>query len=234
MLLDDELFDETPQEDLTEEPEVTEEPEIDYKEKFQKSASGAQKLLNQKKQLEQANKLKDQVIDTIAQMGKDQSYLLEVARENPEVAETILSKYYDWMSIEDFEEKVTGKRPEQSPEKLRDQIRKEVEDSIKGQEVKKSVKRFIKEAWLTDEVLEKFEAELWDITEWKKLNPDNIHKYLKHAYNEIVGFEKKDNNATIAKIMSASWGTSTGSKGKTHKDEMLDDMLAVSKRIGAI
>lgn len=141
--------------ETTETPETVEEPEMISMEEFKKyrsdSEKGVQKVIAEKKMYEK-------VIDNVAKVSQDPSYLLEVYDEDPKAAQVILDKYYDGISIDDFEAKLVSEADDTNldPKMIKRKIEREIEQKMLKKELAKDYDDFITKAGLEGDDLDKF------------------------------------------------------------------------------
>jgi len=112
--------------------------------------------------------LKDKVLDGIQIVMKDQEKLLDIYKDSPAAAKVILDKYYDGISIEDFQMDYLGfEKP-----KIKTQV--DEEEIIRKHEEKKQ----------GQQMTERFDKWIGEI-ETAGLPQDQIDQ-IKEEYNDIV------------------------------------------------
>ena len=174
-----------------------------------------QKVLGEKKYMEQ-----------VASVALDNTKLIELWETNPDTAKKIADEYYDGISKEEAINRLTEAGVEvKSEEKL---TKKQVQDIITQEKVVWAISDFKSNAGLSWDSLSKFESELKDISEGKKLSMSNINKYLRIAYSEAI--PKWDYKAIESEALRISVGDGWSSTTKNNKsDKIKNENMAFLK-----
>ncbi len=182
---------------------------------------GVQKLIKEKK-------FAESVLDAVWQVAQDPESLINIAEENPEVAEEILRKYYGWKTINEYKESIWFK---ESPELLNEKLIEQKAKSIVEQEkIKDTKKAFINKVWLEGEELEAFEAEFSERLQLKSFNVDSLDDHLTKAYKLATGYsaeqiKKIQESKAIASAGSMSWNTKAKESEQKRINKEVDDLL---------
>jgi exonuclease VII large subunit len=112
-------------------------------------------------------------------VAKDNEYLVELQKSNPQLAEKICSEEYG-IDLQTALDKLGKKEPSTVDY---DAI---VNAKIEERSVKEAIKEFKERANLEGDQLKEFEKEFAELTEGKKLTGENVKKYLKISLKEVV------------------------------------------------
>lgn len=143
--------------------------------------AGVKKILDEKKYLE--------LISSEAKvLMKNKNYFPELLAKDEGLAKKVLDEFFDGISIEDAMAQVDDKEAKAKVETKAKE--KEVEDTVKAiltkTKVEEKVTKFMSKAKLSDEDKTAFDKEFKDLTEGKKLDTENIDKYLRLAFKEAL------------------------------------------------
>lgn len=192
-----------------------------------------QKVLNKFKETEVEKQVYQKAFDSIDLIAKDQTQLLTLAEKDPEVAKVILDRYYDWISIEEFEEKLTWTRRENKIDvnKIVEETENRVTKKILAEASNKKFNKIVEKLWLDWDDLDRFKDSYKDLTQGKNVSVDDVNRYVKLAHIDVFGQSWWDLEKKLARATSssntASW--STPSKAKTADDILLEDMRKFMK-----
>lgn len=197
-------------ENLTQEKETqpeTKSVEEEFETYRRNSEKWVQKLIQEKKEREAEAKLFKDVITESKRVAQDENYLIDLYYEKPEIAKEILENYYYWQTIDEF--KAERWIVDDSPKAIDMLANRKAKDIVNNEKISNSIELFIKEFWYDEEKKKIFMEEFNDITEWKKLTPENVKLYLekshiiinKDMFNELEQTKQKEK---IAK-QTSSW-----------------------------
>lgn len=198
-----------------------------YKELQSNIERGMQKVLKVSKEREKKEHLLERVLDEVWNVAQDQSHLIKISEKEPEVAQMILDRYYNGISIDDFEEQITGERktPKLDPNKIKQEAKEEIRRELNDESVKKKLSKVIEKLWLKWEELKKFKSNYEELTEGKTISQDNVKRYIKLAHIETFWMTPSDSERKIAQVMASWWSSASSPSQKKGKEEsMLDDM----------
>lgn len=176
---------------------------------------GVQKLMdNHRKDAE----LKEKVLDGIQIVMKDQEKLIDIYKDSPAAAKVILDKYYDGISIEDFQMDYLGyEKPKIKTQVDEEEIIRKHEEKKQGAQMTERFDSWIGEletAWLTQEQIDQIKEEYSDIVWRRVLDEAKQKKIFRSAYYAIIGQSPEDKTAKVVKQTAAggAWGQQKSSK----------------------
>lgn len=169
------------------------------------SEKWVQKLINETKQEKQQRLIYERVLDEVWKVADDNSYLISLYEEEPEVANIILGKYYDWQSIEQFKDSIWYEEDYNDPKVRERKISLEVKKLADKQLIESKKQEFISKLKMTEEERLLFEEAFDERKQLKSFNVNDVEKHLEKAYREVnenaYDFKSQE---TIAKTM-ATW-----------------------------
>lgn len=200
-----------------------------YKELQSNSERGVQMKIKELKETEQKKQFYEQVLDKSVECAADWQKLVTLYYENPEIANTILSKFYWWMGIEEYA--TNGWFLLHDEKNIEILATRRAAEMIEQQQVESKIDSFIAAMWYTD--VAQFKEELSDVVTWKKVTAKNIDKYLmmthtylnKDEYNKLKEAEKQ---SALAKTQSA-WSSNDEKDSKKKKWDNADWLLSYLK-----
>lgn len=162
-----------------------------YKEANQKASQAEEARRKQESDISRGiNKLKEEkdyfllMKDEASKLMKDKNYFVDLMWKDEVLAKAVLDEYFDWLSIEDALAQVDDWR--RAPAVSKKTIEETIKEISTKQELDNTINKFIQDSKLTPEQLEAFNKEFADITEWKRLNKDNVNKYLRLSFKEAL------------------------------------------------
>lgn len=179
------------------------------KKKFFDKDPWVQNLLKEKKTLEK-------MFDEIAKVWADNKYLVELYESDSKVAEKILDKYFNGMSIDEYKADIWYTQDLQNPEQLKKIAKAEAEKLFIRDKIDEWMESFIKELKMEEQEEKDFRKELEDLIERKKLNKEDT-KNLRPLFTKAYKLST-DNDETLAKLrksenvankMATTWGKNT-------------------------
>lgn len=184
-----------------------EEVEAIKKELQSNSEKGVQKVISEKKLFERAYK-------ELPKIANDDSYLVELYEDSPELAKRILEDHFDGQSIEDYKESIWYKEDLSDPKQYEAKLKREVAKATREKEIESSKTAFIEKLWMSDEEKAKFEEELSEIIELPKYKTQSITKVMERAYKLAFDWEDIKKMQNAAAIANATAGKKWGSRSK--------------------
>lgn len=187
------------------------------------SEKWVQKLIQEKKIYEQA-------MDETAKVADNQEYLVELHDKNPAVAKILLDKYYQWMDIETFKNRIWYEEDLSDPVIAQKRIELEAQKKYEALLVDKAKEEFIKKLDLSGEEKVKFEEAFEERKQLKSFNASNIEANLEKAYREIADINslKNINNQELIAKTIGTWewkGWTWWSAKKTWIQNEISDFL---------
>jgi hypothetical protein len=153
--------------------------------------------------------VKEQVLDAMQLVIKDQENLLDVYKKSPAAAKIILEKYYGGISIEKFQKEYLWY------EDIKVSTQVDEDEIIRKHETKKQSKemeeRFSKRtseleaAWLSESEITKIKEEYDDILGGRVVDESKQKKVFHSVYYTVVGKSIEDNTSKVTK-QAAAWG----------------------------
>ena len=199
--------------------------QADFKKYKSDVERGVQKLMeNHRKDAE----LKDKVLDGIQIVMKDQEKLLDIYKDSPAAAKVILDKYYDGISIEDFQMDYLGfEKPKIKTQVDEEEIIRKHEEKKQGQQMTERFDKWIGEietAGLPQDQIDQIKEEYNDIVWRRVLDEAKQKKIFRSAYYAIVGKSIEDNTTKVVKNTSA-WGAWGANKQGKNTDPYADPSI---------
>lgn len=178
------------------------------------SEKWVQKLISEKKTFEN-------VIDEVWKIADDKSRLVDLYEDNEEVANIILDKYYNWMSLSEYKDEIWYKIDENDPKIIEKRIESKIRHELNGEKIVKAKQEFIEKLKMSDDEKQKFEEAFQERTELRSFKTGDVSKHLEKAYIEISDdintIKELKSKEKIAKTMATwqgwySWEKSDNSK----------------------
>jgi hypothetical protein len=170
-------------------------------------------------------KHKEAVIDAVAKISDDPKYLVVLSETNPEVAKSVLDKYYNGQSIDQFAESMGITIDLNDPEIVKKRIASEAQRIANERIISEKVDAFIEEFKMSDEEKEQFLNEFQERKGLKTFDVKDIRKHMEKAYREIdsdtEGKRKLEQQAAIGKALGTPSGKDASQKSSMdkHRDE---------------
>jgi len=197
--------------------ELLEQKEQEFEEFKKNTNKGVEKMGRQKNIYEKA-------LDNVVAVAQNPAKLVEIYESEPEVAQKMLDKFYEWITLEEYKEQYApdtkvapGAIDANAIIKMAEQ---KALEKVYQNEIWKSYKSFIKSAWLKESELDNFEKVYNDLTDGKALTPEKVEEYMTIAYRYVAPTWTSQATIEAAKAIStgnSSWGgwskaSSTNSK----------------------
>lgn len=171
---------------------------------------GVQKLIKEKKDAEK-------LWEAIGKVGQNESYLVEVYENSPEIAKLILDKYYEWKTIDAFKADIGYSIDYNDPATRQKYFEIEARRMAEKSLINASKSSFIAKLNMSDVEKEAFEEAFSERMQLKSFNTSDIEKHLEKAYREISDnteeTKKLKTETFIAKTLATSqvdaWGVTT-------------------------
>lgn len=205
----------------------TEEEVEEMRKKLQSdSEKGVQKVIGERKRYEKAYK-------ELPKIANDDTRLVDLFEEDPELANQILADHFDGQSIQEYKDSIDYKEDYSDPEKMKAKIEREAAKLVSKKEAEKRKEKvekektaFIEKLQMEWEELENFEAELTDLLELKRYQTWDITKVFEKAYKlsaDDESIKKLKNQEVIAKSMTSTKGGNTNKREEVIKKNPFDD-----------
>ena len=135
----------------------------------------------------QKQQLMEKALDAVPKISDDPSYLVTLHETEPDVAETILKRFYDGKSIEKYMEDEGIELDMSDPERVKRRIAQEAQKLADERIISEKKEEFIKELKMTPDEQALFEAEFEERRNLKTFNPKDLRKHFEKAYREANG-----------------------------------------------
>lgn len=179
-----------------------EEVEAMKKELQSNSDKGVQKVIAEKKLFADA-------MDEIKVISQDPKRLIDLADENPKVANIILEKYgYD--DIEAYKTAIEYEEDYNDPKIIQKKIKEEAKALAESEKIQTKKEEFIERLKMTDDEKKSFEESFNELRELKSFNSGDLTKQFEKAYRLSNDSEesarKLKASETIGKAMTIGDG----------------------------
>ena len=179
------------------------------KEMQSNSDRGVQKILKTQQRLEK-------MLDAVAEVSADPEKLLAIHDQDPEIAKAILDKYYNWQTLEEFQEDFDIKIDYNDPVVKKRVINQEAERIANERSISEKKEEFIAKLNMTPDQVDAFN-EAFDERKWlKSFSIKDLTKHFEKAYIEVDWDSSKlkelEKQAAIGKSQASPTGTWNSSK----------------------
>lgn len=201
-----------------------EEVEAMKKEMASNSDKGVQKLLRKQELMEKA-------LDAVPKISDDPSYLVTLHDTEPDVAETILRKFYNGKTIEKYMEDEGIELDMSDPEIVKKRIESEARKLADKRIMTEKSDAFIEELKMTADEKEAFQEALSERMELKSFRMIDMRKHMEKAYLEISpDSEEGRKKLWQAEAIGKALATGTGKDATTSpKKNPLDKSRSEAK-----
>lgn len=169
------------------------------------SEKGVQKLLKEKKDIEQFS---ENLRLATKKVAEDPKYLVELHDSDPKLAKILLDDYNDGQTIEQYMASIGYEPDLTDPKVIEKKISQEAEKRVIDKKVSEEKSKFIEELKMTDSEKEAFEETFNELRNTKLFNADNIRKTMEKAYRmsnendeQISKLQKEE---AVAKVIATS------------------------------
>lgn len=202
-----------------------EEVEAMKKELQSNSDKGVQKVIAERKIFSDA-------MDEIKIISQDPKRLVELADENPKVANIILEKYgYD--DIEAYKTAIEYEEDYTDPKIIQKHIKEEAKALAESEKIQTKKEEFIEKLKMTNDEKKSFEESFEELKGLKSFNSGDLTKQFEKAYRLSNDSEESNRklkeSETIGKAMTIGDGK-RGSSGEKPSDTMDDQIQAFKKK----
>jgi hypothetical protein len=169
------------------------------------SEKGVQKLLKEKKDIEQFS---ENLRLATKKVAEDPKYLIDLHDSDPKLAKILLDDYNDGQTIEQYMDSIGYEPDYNDPKVIEKKISQEAEKRVVDKKISEEKAKFIDELKMTDSEKEAFEETFEELKNMKSFNPDNVRKAMEKAYrmsnenDEQISKLKKDE--AIAQTLATS------------------------------
>lgn len=179
-----------------------------------------QKVIWEKKAYQEA-------ISIIPKLMDDKEKLISIHEENPEVAQIILDKIYEWQSIEEFKDAIWYQEDYSDPEVVKKLVSKQAKELRDKEKIEDAKSSFIEKLQMEWDELKNFEEAFAERQELRSFKVSDLDKHLEKAFREVSDNTEqlKDlkKNKEIAKTLATGgWkqgGNSKDTNAKSVQDE---------------
>lgn len=167
-------------------------------------------------------KLYKQSIKELGKLSENPDRLIELADENPRLAEIILEEYFEWESLDEYKDRIWYKEDYSDPKLIAKKIEKEAKILAEKTHIDTQKTIFIDKLKMEDEEKEAFEEAFEELRCLKSFSSNNLEKQFEKAYrlsNESEESLKKLKNQEIIWRTLAVWENKTASSWDRKKKE---------------
>lgn len=179
------------------EAEVADMIEAEKRKLASASEKWVQKVLKSKQNYEVA-------LTELAYIADDNTHLINLAEDKPEVAKIILDKFYWGISLDDYKDQIGYEEDLSDPRVLEKKAEKLAEKKIQSKTISDKTNSFIDKLKMNENEKEKFLEAFEERKQLKSFNIDDIDKHLEKAYREISDNPLPKTQEIIAKTQ-ATW-----------------------------
>lgn len=203
-----------------------EEVEAMRKEMQSNSERWVQKVLSEQK-------LYKQSLKEIAKIWENENRLIEIAEENPKLAEIILNDFFWWESLEDYKDRIGYIEDYSDPKILNAKIKKEAEKITQNNLINEQKKSFIDKLQMSEEEIKNFEESFEELKSLKSFSTKDLIKQFEKAYrlsnDNDEALKKLRTQEVIAKTMS-TWENKTTNWKKEDKNSLENQIASFKKK----
>lgn len=178
------------------------------KEMQSNSDKGVQKLIRKQELMEKA-------LDAVPKISDDPAYLVSLHETEPDVAETILKKFYGGKSIEKYMEDEGIELDMSDPEIVKKRIESEARKLADKRIISEKSDEFVKELKMTKEEQEAFDEALSERMQLKSFRLSDLRKHMEKAYLEVSDSEESRKKLWQAEAIGKALATGTGKDAST-------------------
>lgn len=182
-----------------------EEVEAMKKELLSNSERWVQKVISKQKLYEKA-------LEEVNSIADDWKRLVEIYDENPDLANIILGKFFDWEDIEAYKSRINYAEDYTDPKIIQKKIKEEAEKLSVKSTIEREKQNFIDKMKMSWEEKENFDNMFNELRELKSFRNQEIIKQFEKAYRLW-----NDNEELLAKLKNQEfiWKSISTQEGKT-------------------
>lgn len=178
-------------------------------------------------------KLYKQSLKELSNIWQDAKRLVEIAEDNPRLAEIILEEYFDGESLEEYKERIWYTEDYTDPKIIQNKIKKEAEKLAENNLIQTQKQNFIDKLQMSDEEKKSFEEAFEELKQLKSFNTKDLTKQFEKAYrlsnDNDEALKKLKSQEVIAKAM-ATWEGKSSNWQKQDKNTIESQIERFKKK----